>query len=793
MIDSHRDEIAKLESLYAMNPEGRVFTHLAEACRKAGQLDRARQILEEGLQKHPDYASAHVVLGRVLADLGEDDAAVGEFRRVLELDRHNLVALRSLGELAARAGRNDEASHYYGELAVLDPTDPQIQDTLRRLSDRAAAGGAPARAEPAAADPGEASAGAESAPEPDRAAIGPEPTAEPAELPPGTATAAIAAGDPDRPPESDEPVAEAPSAEEEASEPAGIGISGAEEPVEDTSAVSGIRIEGIESFDAPVAGDVEPVDGLETATFEPEPSDERPSAAGPADFPEWPAAEAAGEVEQPGEDAPIDHAAWRQIAAGALLPEAPAVEPSADDVFTTSPSGDEPSAAAKPDAPSSGADEDESEPFVAASGEVTMPLDEDHLRFAPPGLFGAPVPQTHEATDAADAGPDAGSGEGEPESEDEVSPAAEESGGTVEGRWRTPESSHGDAQAERERPVDHSGEWIPEDRWEWVAASADASGSTGTPDAEEEPDGESSPEPAARAATDGFDEETSFAGLTDDEDAPAAWGIDEETSFAGLTDDEEEAAPGGSDEVVPFADLAESGPVDSFEEGAATVLDPYTGAYESDDAPAEHGFVTSPAVGDEDAPVSWVTESEDDGDLVITETLAEIYASQGLYDRAAAVYRRLMEQHPDDDRLHARLAELESTTDWGDSDEPASGDAEDDREAFLERVESAWTGGEGAANMEDSPYAWALPEPEEAETGPRVADYFAGLLAWRPTEAVPSTGIEPAGAGPAPMVEDWYAEESDREPAEAGGETEVGREGEEDLEMFRSWLKSLKK
>ena len=45
MSDAHRDEIAKLEALYSEHPEGRVFTHLAEACRKAGDLDRAREVL----------------------------------------------------------------------------------------------------------------------------------------------------------------------------------------------------------------------------------------------------------------------------------------------------------------------------------------------------------------------------------------------------------------------------------------------------------------------------------------------------------------------------------------------------------------------------------------------------------------------------------------------------------------------------------------------------------------------------------------------------------------------------
>src|SRR5688500_15858396 len=133
MPESSRDEIAKLEALYANNPEGRVFTHLAEAYRKAGELDRARTILEEGLVKHAGYASAHVVLGRVLMGLEQTEEAAETFRRVLSLDPHNLIALRSLGDISREAGRNDEAIHYFQELQHQDPNNDGIADMIASL------------------------------------------------------------------------------------------------------------------------------------------------------------------------------------------------------------------------------------------------------------------------------------------------------------------------------------------------------------------------------------------------------------------------------------------------------------------------------------------------------------------------------------------------------------------------------------------------------------------------------------------------------------------------------------
>lgn len=135
MSDAHHDEIAKLEALYAQNPEGRLFTHLAEACRKVGDLDRAREVLTEGIQRHPDYSSAHVVLGRVLMDLDQYDEARAEFRRVLELDGHNLVALRSLGDIARIEGRDEDALEHYHQLLDLEPSDSDVRSVVDEMTD----------------------------------------------------------------------------------------------------------------------------------------------------------------------------------------------------------------------------------------------------------------------------------------------------------------------------------------------------------------------------------------------------------------------------------------------------------------------------------------------------------------------------------------------------------------------------------------------------------------------------------------------------------------------------------
>jgi tetratricopeptide (TPR) repeat protein len=105
---AYTSEIDKLEARFRDNPKGRNFAPLADAYRKAGLIDNAIDLCQNGLQLHPDYVSAHIVYARCLIDKKDDTAAQGVFKKVLELDRENIIALRALAELADRNGRFED-------------------------------------------------------------------------------------------------------------------------------------------------------------------------------------------------------------------------------------------------------------------------------------------------------------------------------------------------------------------------------------------------------------------------------------------------------------------------------------------------------------------------------------------------------------------------------------------------------------------------------------------------------------------------------------------------------------
>jgi len=127
------DEIQRFEEQYERQPESLVFARLADAYRKAGQPEKALALLDDGLLRHPDYPSGHIVRARALRDLGRMEETLDSFRKVLELDGHNLVAISELAGLAEERGDLGEARHWYERLAQADPTNPEAGRRVAEL------------------------------------------------------------------------------------------------------------------------------------------------------------------------------------------------------------------------------------------------------------------------------------------------------------------------------------------------------------------------------------------------------------------------------------------------------------------------------------------------------------------------------------------------------------------------------------------------------------------------------------------------------------------------------------
>src|SRR5438309_5940353 len=170
----YTSEIEKLEKRWAENPKGRNFAPLADAYRKAGELDRAIELCKSGLERHPDYVSAHIVYGRCLVDQRQDGAASEVFQKVLSLDPENILALRVLAEICERGKRFEEAVGWLTKLLAVDPMNGDAAEHLARAKGRAATTAKPTEQIVAAVAPALATPAARAAPAPRPAPTGPK-------------------------------------------------------------------------------------------------------------------------------------------------------------------------------------------------------------------------------------------------------------------------------------------------------------------------------------------------------------------------------------------------------------------------------------------------------------------------------------------------------------------------------------------------------------------------------------------------------------------------------------------
>jgi len=128
-------KIKRLQEYYwsDADPDGRGFVCLADAYRRTGDFRESLRILRDGLRRHPQLSTGHVVRGWVYSDQGDLSDAEDAFRAALGVDPQNIAALRGLGEILVRAGDLSGALEVYRSLLPLDPLDPDLPDRILEL------------------------------------------------------------------------------------------------------------------------------------------------------------------------------------------------------------------------------------------------------------------------------------------------------------------------------------------------------------------------------------------------------------------------------------------------------------------------------------------------------------------------------------------------------------------------------------------------------------------------------------------------------------------------------------
>jgi hypothetical protein len=131
--------IEELRKKLDKEPGSRLFAQLAEELRKDGEFEDAIRVAREGLQKHQNYPSARLTLGRALFDTGDWAAARVEFEQVLKGAPDNILASRLLAESLEGLGDAPAAIARYKKTLALAPGDKQVLARLEALEGGGAA------------------------------------------------------------------------------------------------------------------------------------------------------------------------------------------------------------------------------------------------------------------------------------------------------------------------------------------------------------------------------------------------------------------------------------------------------------------------------------------------------------------------------------------------------------------------------------------------------------------------------------------------------------------------------
>jgi len=126
--------IDELKQKFDENPR-RYFAPLANEFRKVGDLEQAILICEAYLPQQPGHMSGHIVYGQALFESSRLDEAQGVFQTALSLDPENLIALRHLGDIAARQGDATSARRWYERVLEADPRNEEIQGLIAGLAE----------------------------------------------------------------------------------------------------------------------------------------------------------------------------------------------------------------------------------------------------------------------------------------------------------------------------------------------------------------------------------------------------------------------------------------------------------------------------------------------------------------------------------------------------------------------------------------------------------------------------------------------------------------------------------
>ncbi len=125
--------VAKLDTI---DKFPRVYSLLGDSYFKLEKPDSAQIVFEMGVEKYPESAHLHRMIGFLKAQREQIDEAIEEYEKVIELEPDSKDDWRQLASLYAKAARDDEAIEAYDKVLEMDPADVESREIQAALLGR---------------------------------------------------------------------------------------------------------------------------------------------------------------------------------------------------------------------------------------------------------------------------------------------------------------------------------------------------------------------------------------------------------------------------------------------------------------------------------------------------------------------------------------------------------------------------------------------------------------------------------------------------------------------------------
>ena len=130
------NELERLKERVNKDPSSKLFVPLAEEYKKAGMFEEAVDVLMKGLERHPNYMSARVSLGKIYIEKEMLNEAGQEFEKVVSVIPDNLYAHKKLAEIYKNLHNRNKAVEELRVVLRLNPTDETAAKSLASFEEK---------------------------------------------------------------------------------------------------------------------------------------------------------------------------------------------------------------------------------------------------------------------------------------------------------------------------------------------------------------------------------------------------------------------------------------------------------------------------------------------------------------------------------------------------------------------------------------------------------------------------------------------------------------------------------